>query len=235
MVQSVAGVLLRLIGYVGLGIVIRVRRLVFPGFRVEADRAGRSRPFWELTGKTAAMAETSGGAQGADSPAGQTEEIFTAEGVVKWFDPTKGYGFLIATNGGGDILIHSSCLRDAGRSTAREGATVVCEVVRRSKGLQALRILNIDDSTATPLTPSSSLLSQTPAGDFNRAQVKWFNRAKGYGFLTRGDGTEDIFLHMETLRKCGMGEVIQGQRVQVSFAGGSKGLLAIEIRPDPEN
>lgn len=181
------------------------------------------------------MAETSGGAVGVSSTVELDEDTFTAEGVVKWFDPTKGYGFLVSSSGAGDILIHSSCLREAGRSTAREGATVVCEVVRRSKGLQALKIIEIDDSTATPLAPSSALASMTPAGDFHRALVKWFNRAKGYGFLTRGDGTEDIFLHMEILRKCGMGEVIQGQRVQVSFANGSKGLLAIEIRPDQEN
>jgi len=153
-------------------------------------------------------------------------------GVVKWFDPTKGYGFIIPCDGGADILLHSSCLRGAGRSTAPEGATVDCEVVRGPKGLQASKILHIDETTAAPLIAAPS---QTPAGDFVRADVKWFNRAKGYGFLTRGGDTVDIFIHMETLRKCGMGELQQGQRVQVSFATGGKGLLAIDIRPDPEN
>lgn len=162
----------------------------------------------------------------------EQDEVMTLRGVVKWFDPTKGYGFVVSGSGEGDILIHSSCLREAGRSTAREGATIMCKVVRRAKGLQALEILDIDESTAT--TPVA-VVSQTPAGEFTRALVKWFNRAKGFGFLTRGEETEDIFVHMETLRRCGMGELIQGQRVQVSFAAGSKGLLAIDIRPDPEN
>lgn len=172
--------------------------------------------------------------QGGDGGEGgeSHEEVLTIRGVVKWFDPTKGYGFIIPSNGQGDILIHSTCLREAGRSTAREGATIECQVVRGAKGLQARKILFIDESTATPMQP---IPTQTPIGDFFSASVKWFNRAKGFGFLTRGPDTEDIFVHMETLRRCGMGELMQGQRVQVSFAMGAKGLLAYEVRPEPEN
>lgn len=163
------------------------------------------------------------------------ESIIELSGVIKWFDVSKGYGFIVPDNGMPDILLHVTCLRRDGFQTAHEGARIVCEVLQRARGLQAFRVLSVDESTAVhpaSMPPPRTHVSVTPTSGLERAQVKWFNRLRGFGFLTRGEGTEDIFVHMETLRRHGLTELRPGQFVLVRFGPGPKGMMAAEVRPE---
>lgn len=172
----------------------------------------------------------------APEEAGKSAEVCEVCGAIKWFDVAKGYGFILPDAADlGDVLLHVTCLRRDGYQTALEGARVVCLAKRSEKGLQAFRVLSMDTSTA--VHPSEAQAPRThvtvsPESGLERALVKWFNRAKGFGFLTRGEGTEDIFVHMETLRRYGVTELRPGQVVLVRYGRGEKGLMAAEIHPD---
>ena len=160
-------------------------------------------------------------------------DLIEVSGSIKWFDVAKGYGFVVPDGGGNDILLHVTILRRDGFQTAPEGARIVCEALNRSKGMQVFRIVSLDESTAThpAMHPARTHVQVVPTSGYEIAIVKWFNRVRGFGFLTRGQGTEDIFVHMETLRKFGLAELKPGDGLLVRFGPGSKGLMAAEVRP----
>src|SRR5215475_523466 len=147
------------------------------------------------------------------------------EAKVKWFNASKGFGFVTLADGSQDAFLPMAVLRRAGHEDVREGASITCEISDGAKGPLVTTVLNIDNRTAVaPADHRGSRPSQTMEG-----AVKWFEPEKGYGFISPDGGGKDVFIHITALRRSGVTALGPGQRVRVEVVDGKKGLEADRI------
>jgi CspA family cold shock protein len=158
-------------------------------------------------------------------------------GVVKWFSPEKGFGFVQLSDGSGDAFLHGSLLTQSGIGAVQPGETVEVRVGPGHKGPHVTEVLSVDSSTAVPpaqrRTDFQTATSSRPSSNAlveETGTVKWFNPEKGYGFITRSSSGDDVFVHISAIERSGLTGLSEGDRVIIDVAEGRKGLEAARVR-----
>lgn len=172
----------------------------------------------------------------AECAGGMVEEINQSDrqvvGHVKWFDPSKGFGFVVADEGGPDILLHANVLRNFGQSSVADAAGIVIAVQDTERGTQAVEILRIDPPTTEAVVLEdidNDPESEGEVGPYVPARVKWFDKGKGFGFANQFGSVADIFIHIEVLRRSGFSELQPGEAVALRMRDGKRGLMATSV------
>lgn len=168
-----------------------------------------------------------------DSVRQEDSEASRVSGRVKWFDPIKGFGFVVSDEGGSDILLHANVLRNFGQSSVADGAIVLIGVQQTERGVQATEVYEIQPPEPTEGAPLSDFESVDPEELQNAilepARVKWFDKAKGFGFANVFGKPEDVFIHVEILRRSGLADLQPGEALAIRVINGQRGRMAMEV------
>jgi len=169
--------------------------------------------------------------------------MVTVDATVKWFNSTKGFGFVTPVDGSGDAFLHVSVVEAAGMTEVPEGATMSCEIGSSQKGRQVGRIISVDSSTAASSAPRAPrpmtggapraprMDRDAPMGDSTEMEgtVKWYSIEKGFGFVAAPDGGKDIFVHSNTLKRAQIATLQPEQAVRMTVVPTQKGREATSI------
>ena len=160
-------------------------------------------------------------------------ETRRVQGQVKWFDPSKGFGFVIADLGGPDILLHANVLRNFGQGSVVDGSMIEILVQDTQRGLQAVEVLTITPPQSDASVPLRDMVEFSADDIANQpihpARVKWFDKAKGFGFANVFGKSEDVFLHVEVLRRSGLSDLQPGEALALRVIDGKRGRMAAEV------
>lgn len=164
--------------------------------------------------------------------AGDVEDEIT--GRVKWFDPNKGFGFVVPEAGGGDVLLHANVLRNFGQSSVADGSLIRLTTQSTPRGVQAVVVLEIEPPEDDGVAPLADLAAAEEQQSFDElplepGRVKWFDKAKGFGFANVFGRSEDIFIHIEVLRRSGLADLQPGEAVALRVIEGNRGRMAVQV------
>lgn len=162
-----------------------------------------------------------------------TKSLPVLHGRVKWFDPVKGFGFIVADGSETDILLHANVLRNFGQSTVADGAGICVLTQQTQRGVQAVEVLSIvpPEGTSFPLSEEGGATSaeEIAACPLEPARVKWFDKGKGFGFANVFGRSEDVFIHIEVLRMSGFADLAAGEAVCLRIIAGKRGRMAVQV------
>lgn len=163
----------------------------------------------------------------------QDSPIQVVNGRVKWFDPSKGFGFVVADSGGPDILLHANVLRNFGQSSVADGALVQIKMQDTQRGAQAVEVVSIappEPEDDLPLDDMAAISAEElTALELEPSRVKWFDKSKGFGFANVFSRDEDVFVHVEVLRRSGLADLQPGEAICLRVVDGKRGRMAVQV------
>jgi CspA family cold shock protein len=163
----------------------------------------------------------------------EDEVMQIVHGRVKWFDPAKGFGFIVSDDADADILLHANVLRNFGQGSVADNAGIVVRVQRTQRGVQAIEVLRIDPPEGAAFAFAEEA-GQIQGDDIRLlpmepARVKWFDKSKGFGFANVFGRAEDVFIHAEVLRVSGFADLGTGEAVALRIVEGRRGRMAVQV------
>jgi len=157
----------------------------------------------------------------------------TVQGRVKWFDPAKGFGFIVSDETSADILLHANVLRNFGQSSVADGAGITVRIQATERGVQAVEVVKIDppEGISLPMAEETGVISTAEllAIPLEPARIKWFDKGKGFGFANVFGRDEDVFVHVEVLRISGFADLASGEAVGLRIIEGKRGRMAVQV------
>jgi CspA family cold shock protein len=163
----------------------------------------------------------------------EEEVMQVVHGRVKWFDPSKGFGFIVSDQIDADILLHANVLRNFGQGSVADGAGIEARVQRTQRGVQAVEVIRIDppEGLVQPLGEDAAALigADITSLELEPARVKWFDKGKGFGFANVFGRAEDVFVHIEVLRHSGFADLQAGEAVGLRIVDGKRGRMAVQV------